>query len=91
MSLMSVNEVADFLGVQESRVMRLEREHLLIAKEKSADDQPMFDHGDVAKYKELAERLGGIQIFSASNEYSVIKLDQAKAKKTTAFLAHYKR
>jgi hypothetical protein len=60
MSLMSVNEVADFLGVQESRVMRLEREHLLIAKEKSADDQPMFDKGDVAKYKELAERLGGI-------------------------------
>jgi hypothetical protein len=60
MSLMSVTEVADFLSVQEARVLRLERESLLIAKEKNAADEPMFDHGDVSKYKELAERLGGL-------------------------------
>jgi uncharacterized small protein (DUF1192 family) len=60
MSLMSVAEVADFLSVQETRVLRLERESLLLAKEKDAADQPMFDEGDVAKYKELAERLGGL-------------------------------
>jgi hypothetical protein len=60
MSLMSVAEVADFLSVQEVRVLRLERESLLPAREKNADDQPMFDQVEVAKYKELAERLGGI-------------------------------
>lgn len=60
MSLMTVTEVAEFLGVQESRVLRLERESLLIAKEKDAQNTPSFDRDDVAKYKELAERLGGI-------------------------------
>lgn len=60
MSLMSVAEVADFLSVQEVRVLRLERESLLIATEKNADDQPLFDQDAVTKYKELAERLGGI-------------------------------
>lgn len=60
MSLMSVAEVADFLSVQETRVLRLERESLLLAKEKDAADQPMFDESDVTKYKELAERLGGL-------------------------------
>lgn len=60
MALMSVAQVAEFLGVPEIRVTRLERESLLLAKEKSADDQPMFDDQDVTKYKELAERLGGI-------------------------------
>ena len=60
MSLMSVTEVAEFLSVQEARVLRLERESLLIAKEKSENNQPMFDKGDVTRYKELAERLGGI-------------------------------
>ena len=60
MSLMSVAEVADFLSVQESRVLRLERESLLLAKEKNANGQPMFDKVTVAKYKVLAERLGGI-------------------------------
>jgi phage terminase Nu1 subunit (DNA packaging protein) len=60
MSLMSVSEVADFLSVQEARVTRLERESLLIAKDRNAADEPMFDKDDVTKYKELAERLGGI-------------------------------
>ena len=60
MSLMSVTEVANFLSVQEARVLRLERESLLIAKERNAKDEPMFDEGEVAKYKTLAERLGGI-------------------------------
>ncbi len=60
MSLMTVSEVAEFLGVQELRVERLERESLLIAKDKDANDKPLFDRTDVEKYKELAERLGGI-------------------------------
>lgn len=60
MSLMSVTEVAEFLDVQESRVQRLAREHLLIAKENNTDGEPLFDQSDVSKYKELAERLGGL-------------------------------
>lgn len=60
MSLMTVSEVAEFLGVKEIRVERLERESLLIAKEKDAKGSPMFDRDDVEKYKVLAERLGGI-------------------------------
>lgn len=60
MSLMSVTEVAEFLGVQEVRVERLEREHLLISKDKDEAGAPLFDRQDVEKYKELAERLGGI-------------------------------
>ena len=60
MSLMTVAEVADFLGVSELRVERLEREHLLIAKDKDANDKPLFERADVERYKELAERLGGI-------------------------------
>jgi len=60
MALMTVSEVAEYLGVQDGRVERLERESLLIAKEKDANGSPLFDSGDVEKYKELAERLGGI-------------------------------
>lgn len=60
MSLMTVAEVAEFLGVQEIRVERLEREHLLNAKEKDAAGAPLFDKTAVEKYKELAARLGGI-------------------------------
>ena len=60
MSLMTVAEVAEFLGVQAIRVERLEREHLLNAKEKNASGAPLFDKTDVEKYKELAARLGGI-------------------------------
>ena len=57
---MSVSEVATFLDIQEARVERLERESLLISKEKDQNDAPMFDKTDVIKYKELAERLGGL-------------------------------
>lgn len=60
MALMSVAQVAEFLGVPESRVNRLERESLLIAKDKDDSGEPVFDDQDVRKYKELAERLGGI-------------------------------
>ena len=60
MSLMTVAEVAEFLGVQAIRVERLEREHLLSAKDKDAAGAPLFDKTDVEKYKELAARLGGI-------------------------------
>lgn len=60
MSLMTVNQVAEYLSVQELRVQRLERESLLLAKEKDADGNPLFDRLDVEKYKALAERLGGL-------------------------------
>jgi DNA-binding transcriptional MerR regulator len=57
---MTVNEVAEFLSVQDARVQRLERESLLLAKDKDANGNPLFDQTDVQKYKELAERLGGL-------------------------------
>lgn len=60
MALMTVAQVAEFLGVQVVRVERLEREHLLIAKDKSADGSALFEQDDVKRYKELAARLGGI-------------------------------
>ena len=60
MSLMTVSEVAEFLGVKAFRVERLERESLLISTEKDANGSPMFERRDVEKYKQLAERLGGI-------------------------------
>ncbi len=60
MSLMSVSEVAEFLGVQQSRVQRLAREHLLVVKEENEEGEPMFDQNDVSRYKEFAERLGGL-------------------------------
>lgn len=60
MALMTVSEVAEFLGVKELRVERLERESLLLSKDKDDSGSPLFDNNDVEKYKELAERLGGI-------------------------------
>ncbi|MDT0582390.1 MULTISPECIES: helix-turn-helix domain-containing protein [Alteromonadaceae] len=60
MALMTVSEVAEFLAVQEVRVERLERESLLLSKDKDDAGNPLFDRTDVEKYKELAERLGGI-------------------------------
>tara|TARA_A200000159_G_scaffold164248_1_gene193174 strand:- start:11918 stop:12115 length:198 start_codon:yes stop_codon:yes gene_type:complete len=60
MSLMTVQEVADFLDVQEIRVERLQRESLLVAKETDANGNPLFDSVEVEKYKTLAERLGGL-------------------------------
>lgn len=60
MSLMTVAEVAEFLGVKDVRVIRLEREHLLAAKGEDEEGNPMFDKDDVEKYKEIAQRLGGI-------------------------------
>ncbi|GLR72364.1 helix-turn-helix domain-containing protein [Agaribacter marinus] len=60
MALMSVTEVAEYLSIQEVRVQRLERESLLMSKENDENGNPMFAREDVEKYKELAERLGGI-------------------------------
>ena len=60
MSLMTVQEGADFLDVQEIRVERLQRESLLVAKETDGNGNPLFDSVEVEKYKTLAERLGGL-------------------------------
>ncbi|MEO9944317.1 MAG: helix-turn-helix domain-containing protein [Paraglaciecola sp.] len=60
MSLMTVDQVAEFLGVQNVRVERLERESLLPSADKDADGNPLFEKVAVEKYKVLAERLGGL-------------------------------
>ena len=60
MSLMTLEQVAEFLGVKNLRVERLERESLLPAADKDADGSPLFDTKSVEKYKVLAERLGGL-------------------------------
>ncbi|AWB66646.1 helix-turn-helix domain-containing protein [Saccharobesus litoralis] len=60
MSLMSVSEVAEFLGIQEIRVERLERESLLVASDKDGEGKPLFKKEDVERYKVFAERIGGI-------------------------------
>lgn len=60
MSLMTVEQVAEFLGVQDVRVERLERESLLPSTDKDADGKPLFAKDAVEKYKVLAERLGGL-------------------------------
>ena len=60
MSLMTVNEVASYLGLQSGRVERLEREHLLVAKDKSSDGKPLFSKQDVENYKKIADRVGGL-------------------------------
>lgn len=60
MSLMSVDEVAEFLGVQNIRVERLARENLLVTSDKDEQGKPLFKKEDVERYKILAERLGGL-------------------------------
>ncbi|CAM2789811.1 helix-turn-helix domain-containing protein [Pseudoalteromonas distincta] len=60
MNLMSTEQVAEFLGVKVERVKRLARESLLIAKSEDENGEPQFDTAEVAKYKELAERFGGL-------------------------------
>lgn len=60
MALMTIEQVAEFLGVQVERVKRLERESLLASKDKDDAGNPMFNDQDVQRYKELAERIGGI-------------------------------
>lgn len=60
MALMTVNEVAAFLGIQDIRVERLARENLLVPAAKDNAGKPMFEEEDVKRYKVLAQRLGGL-------------------------------
>ncbi|MCS4306789.1 excisionase family DNA binding protein [Rheinheimera pacifica] len=60
MALMTVEQVANLLGVQTIRVERLARENLLIAAETDSAGKPLFNEEDVKRYKTLAERLGGL-------------------------------
>ncbi|ATD07752.1 MULTISPECIES: helix-turn-helix domain-containing protein [Pseudoalteromonas] len=60
MTPMTTEQVAEFLDVKVERVRRLARENLLVAKDTDASGEPIFDKADVEKYKELAQRLGGI-------------------------------
>jgi|GEM_PF-2376993 hypothetical protein len=57
---MSVQEVAKFLSAQETRVLRLERQSLLLSSEKNAKNKPLFNKGFVAKCQALAQGLGGL-------------------------------
>ncbi|WP_158966029.1 helix-turn-helix domain-containing protein [Paraglaciecola sp. L3A3] len=60
MSLMTVAEVAEFLGVQAGRIERLARERLLPAAEHDENGSPLFEKDAVENYRVIAERLGGI-------------------------------
>ncbi|AZZ99367.1 helix-turn-helix domain-containing protein [Pseudoalteromonas rubra] len=60
MTPMTTEQVAEFLDVKVERVRRLARENLLVAKQQDDQGEPIFDKEDVEKYKELAQRLGGI-------------------------------
>jgi len=60
MALMTVNEVAAFLGIQDIRVERLARENLLVPAAKDDAGKPMFEEEDGKRYKVLAQRLGGL-------------------------------
>lgn len=60
MQLMTVSQVANYLGIQDSRVERLARENLLVAADKDSEGKPLFSEEDVKRYKTLAERLGGL-------------------------------
>ena len=60
MALMTVNEVAAFLGIQDIRVERLARENLLVPAAKDDAGNPMFEEEDGKRYKVLAQRLGGL-------------------------------
>jgi excisionase family DNA binding protein len=60
MSIMSVQQVAEFLGITDTRVERLARENLLVAAQQDDNGKPQFNEDDVKRYKILAERLGGL-------------------------------
>jgi excisionase family DNA binding protein len=60
MSIMSVQQVAEFLGITDTRVERLARENLLVAAHQDDNGKPQFNEDDVKRYKILAERLGGL-------------------------------
>ena len=52
-------QAAEFLGITDSRVKRLARESLL-NDVGSDSNSPVFKIDEVKRYKELAERIGGI-------------------------------
>jgi len=58
--VLTVSAAAEFLGITESRVKRLARESLL-SNAGDDNDNPVFKSADVKRYKELAERIGGIK------------------------------
>jgi len=58
--VLTVSATAEFLGITESRVKRLARESLL-SNAGGDNDKPVFNSADVKRYKELAERIGGIK------------------------------
>lgn len=60
MTLMTVEQVTNLLGVQTTRVERLARENLLLVAETDPEGKPLFNESDVRRYKTLAERLGGL-------------------------------
>lgn len=60
MKLISIAETAEILKIQEPRVERLIREHLLKTKDKDEKGNVLLDEDEVKAYKALADRIGGI-------------------------------
>ena len=60
MNYMAVEEVAEFLNVQDVRVRRLKRKSYLPAADKDTDARFLLIKKAAEKYKELARRSGGL-------------------------------
>jgi len=56
---LTVAAAAEFLGITEARVKRLARESLL-STVGGDSEEPLFNSEDLKRYKELAQRIGGI-------------------------------
>ncbi|MDP2559923.1 helix-turn-helix domain-containing protein [Psychrobium sp. 1_MG-2023] len=57
--ILTVEQTAEFLGITDVRVKRLVRESLLNNVSDDAEN-PQFKADEVKRYKELADRIGGI-------------------------------
>ena len=57
--ILNVEQAAEFLGVSDTRVRRLARESLMNNVSDNATE-PTFNSDELKRYKELAERIGGI-------------------------------
>ncbi len=59
MDLLNAVQVAEFLGVSETRIERMTKESLLAVVEEK-DGKKMYDKTAIERYKEFADRLGGL-------------------------------
>ncbi len=57
MAWMTIEQVAEYLELEQTQVQFLLREHILVAKGRTDLGQDLFDEGDVVKYQHLAKRI----------------------------------